>query len=107
MSAVVLVAHHERPDAHALAAELAGWLQQRGHEVWVNDTDAHHGDLESFVSDRAPATADLLVCVSRINPQTHMSLYCLIKLGEGDLLQQANRLLRGIQVLAIDFLACF
>ncbi len=63
MTAVALVAHHEREDAALLARAAVTWLRERGHEAWVVPDDATVLDLGELVSERPLAAADLLVCL--------------------------------------------
>lgn len=37
MTGVLVVAHHERPEAHRLASEAAAWLARHGHRSWTPD----------------------------------------------------------------------
>lgn len=61
MSAIMVVAHHQRADASVLADELARWLGDRGHEVWIPSADAAELGLDGLAGDRDPAGADLVV----------------------------------------------
>jgi NAD+ kinase len=63
MTAVAVVAHHEREDAAVLARTAVAWLRERGHEAWVVPDDATVLDLGELVSERPLAAADLLVCL--------------------------------------------
>ena len=63
MTAVAVVAHHEREDAAMLATTAITWLRERGHEAWVVPADAAALDLGDLVDERALASADLLVCL--------------------------------------------
>jgi NAD+ kinase len=63
MTAVAVVAHHEREDAAMLAKFAITWLHERGHEAWVVPGDAAALDLGDLVDERALAGADLLVCL--------------------------------------------
>jgi len=54
VSLVLLVAHHERPEAAVLARHAAEWLDERGHLVCMLPEDAAAVGL----SDRAVAAAD-------------------------------------------------
>src|SRR5688572_21858843 len=63
MTAVAVVAHHEREDAAMLAKTAITWLRERGHEAWVVPGDAAALDLGDLVDERALASADLLVCL--------------------------------------------
>jgi NAD+ kinase len=58
---VVLVAHHERGDAGALARETAAWLAERGHEAWMPPHDAAALGLGDLSSERPPSDADVVV----------------------------------------------
>ena len=40
MSAVLIVAHHDRAEAAPLAAEVARWLRERGHQAIMTGDDA-------------------------------------------------------------------
>jgi NAD+ kinase len=55
----ILVAHHERPEAAALAAEAAAWLRGRGWRVWMPDEDVAACGLGDLAGQRpvAPALA--------------------------------------------------
>ena len=59
MTAVVIMAHHERTDASALASSTADWLRSRGHEAWMLPEDAVAAGLDELASAREPAEADL------------------------------------------------
>ena len=61
MKHVLLVAHHERPDAAALAAEAAAWLEARGHAVWMTPDDAAACELGGLAGDPLMRRADLVV----------------------------------------------
>lgn len=61
MSAVVIIAHHERGEAGALARRTAAWLVERGHETWMIPDDAGALGLGELGSDRSPADADLVL----------------------------------------------
>ena len=63
MTAVAVVAHHERREAADLARTAANWLAERGHEVWVVPDDAPVLHLHDLVSERPLSSADLLVCL--------------------------------------------
>lgn len=63
MTAVAVVAHHEREDAAMLAKTAITWLHERGHEAWVVPDDAAALDLGDLVDERALTSADLLVCL--------------------------------------------
>ena len=59
MTAVVIMAHHERTGAHELAATTAAWLHERGHEAWMLPDDAAQIGLDDLAVDRPAAAADL------------------------------------------------
>lgn len=59
MSSVLLVAHHDRVEAAALARVAAAWLSERGHEAWMLADDAHPLGLGDLIAARSPASADL------------------------------------------------
>lgn len=59
--AVLIVAHHERDDAPALAVSAAAWLRERGHRVWMVSEDAEALGLGDLVDARAPGSADLVL----------------------------------------------
>jgi NAD+ kinase len=61
MSGVVIVAHRDRDDARALAANVAQWLGARGHEAWMPVDEAEGIDLEELGSDTPPTEADLVL----------------------------------------------
>ncbi len=63
MSSVLLVAHHERAEAPALARTAANWLSARGHSVWATPADGEALELVDLIDDRPPSTADLVVCI--------------------------------------------
>ena len=56
---VVIVAHHERAVAAALARQAANWLADRGHEVWMPAADAVALDLHDLAAERRADDADL------------------------------------------------
>ncbi len=61
MSAVLLVAHHDRLEAGALARAGAAWLREHGHDVWMLADDAVPMGLHELQSDRPPTQADLAI----------------------------------------------
>lgn len=63
MSSVLLVAHHERDDAAALARRAADHLVALGHTAWMTTDDGSALGLDDLVAHRAPASADLAVCI--------------------------------------------
>lgn len=63
MNRVLIMAHHERPEARRLAMTMSAWLRDRGHRPWMLTDDAARVDLEELAADDAPADADLVVCL--------------------------------------------
>jgi len=63
MTAVLIMAHHERTDARSLADSTATWLRERGHDAWMLPRDAATSRLEHLGADRPPSDADLVVCL--------------------------------------------
>ena len=61
MTAVAVVAHHEREAAARLAGSVVAWLAERGHEGWVVPDDAVALGLDDLVSERPISRADLVV----------------------------------------------
>jgi NAD+ kinase len=61
MSRVLIVAHHQRAEAAALAREASTWLAARGHHVWMLPDDASALDMADLAADDAASSADLLV----------------------------------------------
>ncbi len=59
MTDVLVVAHHDRIEAAALARLAAGWLAERGHTAWMTPDDAEPLDLLDLVSERRPESAGL------------------------------------------------
>ncbi|MCE9621618.1 MAG: NAD(+)/NADH kinase [Actinomycetia bacterium] len=59
MSSVLLVAHHDRLEAGALARVAADWLRAHGHEPWMMPDDAVALSLDDLVAERNPGSADL------------------------------------------------
>jgi NAD+ kinase len=59
VSAVLLVAHHDRDDAAQLARVAAAWLRDHGHEAWMGADDALALGVQELRADRAADTADL------------------------------------------------
>jgi NAD+ kinase len=59
VSSVLLVAHHGRVEAAALARVAADWLREAGHDVWMLADDARPLGLLELISDQSPGTADL------------------------------------------------
>lgn len=88
MTAVLIMAHHERTDARSLADLTASWLRERGHDAWMLPRDAARSGLEHLGADRSPTDADLVVCLG----------------GDGTMLR-AVRLLDGapVPMLGVNF----
>ncbi len=63
MSSILLVAHHERVEAAALAQAAATWLRGHGHRVWMPPPDAAALTLDGLGSDEEASSADLAVCI--------------------------------------------
>jgi NAD+ kinase len=63
VSSVLLVAHHERYEAAALARITAEWLAEHGHQAWMTPDDARALALPELASERAAGEADLVVCL--------------------------------------------
>jgi NAD+ kinase len=61
MSDVVLVAHHGRVEAAALARSAAQWLAAHGHHAWMLADDAAALDVADLAAERAVGSADLVV----------------------------------------------
>jgi len=61
VTAVAIVAHHERPDAAVLARTAVEWLVERGHEGWVVADDAAELGVVELVGERPLAAAELVV----------------------------------------------
>ena len=60
MTDVLLVAHHERVEAAALARLAATWLTEHGHSAWMTPDDAEPLELLDLVSERKqPESAGL------------------------------------------------
>ena len=59
MTEVLLVAHHDRMEAAALARTAATWLAEHGHSAWMTPADAEPLDLLDLVSERKPESAGL------------------------------------------------
>ena len=59
MSSAVIVAHHQRVEAAALAVTAATWLRQRGFAVWMPPADASALGLDALADARPPGEADL------------------------------------------------
>ena len=61
MIRVIIVAHHDRPEARQLANDAARWLRDRGHECWMPSDEAERFDLPHLAGDGDPAGADLVL----------------------------------------------
>jgi NAD+ kinase len=61
MTDVLLVAHHDRLEAAALARLAAAWLIDRGHRPWITAPDAEALDLPDLLAERPPASAGLAI----------------------------------------------
>jgi NAD+ kinase len=61
MSRILLVGHHQRTDAAALARVAASWARQHGHHVWMTAGDADALDLQDLSADDDPRSADLVL----------------------------------------------
>ena len=59
MTDVLLVAHHDRMEAAALARQAASWLTEHGHTVWMTPEDAEPLGLLDLVGERKPESAGL------------------------------------------------
>ncbi len=59
MTDVLLVAHHDRVEAAALARLAATWLGEHGHSAWMTPEDAEPLELLDLVSERRPESAGL------------------------------------------------
>ena len=55
----LIVAHHERAEAAALARVAAGWLRERGWTAWMPPADAAAAGLPELSARRPPGDADL------------------------------------------------
>jgi NAD+ kinase len=60
---VLLVAHHERTDAAALARSAASWLGRQGHRAFMTRPDVDALDLPDLAGEAEPADADLVLSV--------------------------------------------
>jgi NAD+ kinase len=63
MTDVLLVAHHDRTEAAALARLAATWLADHGHSAWMTPEDAEPLELLDLVSERKPESAGLALCL--------------------------------------------
>jgi NAD+ kinase len=58
---VLIVAHHQRPEAVTLAKDACSWLGARGHRTWMTPQDARALGLEHLAAEMRPGTADLVL----------------------------------------------
>ena len=58
---VLLVAHHQRAEAAALARVAATWLAERGHQAWMTPDDAAALSMCDLQASDEPAAADLVI----------------------------------------------
>ncbi len=63
MTDVLLVAHHDRLEAAALARLAATWLAEHGHSAWMTPGDAEPLDLLDLISERRPESAGLALSI--------------------------------------------
>lgn len=61
MSRILLVGHHQRTEAAALARVAGSWARQHGHHVWMTAEDAAALDLQDLAADDDPRSADLVL----------------------------------------------
>jgi NAD+ kinase len=61
MSAIVIVTHHERPEALRLATEAVAWLTARGHAAWITPEDAEALGVGELSSERSADSAELVL----------------------------------------------
>ena len=61
MSVVMLVAHHERPEAAALAAQAERWLRDRGHAAVLPQADAEALGLPALAAPEGATTPVLAI----------------------------------------------
>jgi NAD+ kinase len=59
MSEVMIVAHHQRTEAAALARGAASWLAERGHTAWMPDEDVDALELHELRGKGSVATSGL------------------------------------------------
>lgn len=81
MTAVLIVAHHERGAAGELARRTADWLHTAGHRAWMVADDAAAHGLDLLAADDVAGEADLVLSLG----------------GDGTMLR-AVRLLAGAPV---------
>ena len=58
---VLIVAHHQRPEAVILTEEACAWLGTRGHRTWMTPEDAHALGLAHLAAEMRPGAADLVL----------------------------------------------
>jgi NAD+ kinase len=78
---VIIVAHHQRDEARALAEMAANWLRERDHEAWIPTADADAHGLGHLVGEVPLGDADLVLSLG----------------GDGTMLRAVN-LLEGAPV---------
>ncbi|MCU0260219.1 MAG: NAD(+)/NADH kinase, partial [Ilumatobacteraceae bacterium] len=61
MTAVLVVAHQERPEAGELAASAVGWLRAAGHQGWVCPADAAALGLDDLAGPEGVDGVDLVL----------------------------------------------
>src|SRR3954447_7205859 len=61
VSAVMMVAHHDRTEAAALARAAQEWLEARGHTAWMPAEDAEALHPPPLRGGRAPRDAELVL----------------------------------------------
>lgn len=61
MASVVIVAHHDRAAAAAVAETAMAWLEDQGHDSWLTPQDASALGLGVHCADRDPVEADLVL----------------------------------------------
>jgi NAD+ kinase len=61
VTSAVIVAHHERGEAAALARGASRWLRERGFAVWMPTGDAAALDIDELGDDRDPGEAELAI----------------------------------------------
>lgn len=61
MTKVLIVAHHQRPEAAELARAAASWLHERGHRAWLVPEDAAALGVGELADTASPETAELVV----------------------------------------------
>jgi NAD+ kinase len=81
MTDVLMVAHHDRIEAAALARAAAAWLAERGHRAFMSPPDADALEIAELRSDEPPSSAGLVISLG----------------GDGTMLR-AVKLLAGAQV---------